>query len=193
MKIVIALFACLSFINCSEDKDDFPNELPAITQEGKDTAGCLVNGDLFLLSGDIGTQRSNPNVSFTNFLFEGYKSINISISDFKKMNKSIVINLSFKEDLTLNQNIPVIYSLVEAVEKVEENVDNIIANASFFSEDIRYETIDISNNYIKFLKIDISNRIISGIFNLNLKSRDSNDIIRLTNGRFDLKINDYIE
>ena len=193
VKFLILLIGCFAFLSCSESKDDFPDELPAITEKGKNTAGCIVDGELFVLSGDIGIQKSNPNVSFTNYFLNGYKTISISISDFNKLDKSIVINLSFKGDLKLNQKIPVIYNLKEAVEKVDENMDEIITNASFFGKNNRYETFNISENYIKFSKIDIENRIISGVFNFDLKNLNTEKIVKLTKGRFDLKINDYTE
>jgi len=50
------------------------NELPAETQEGKNTLGCLVNGEVSLPKGITGgiTYNFNPNYSEKWWLFPNY-------------------------------------------------------------------------------------------------------------------------
>ena len=49
----------LFYSACNEDED----ELPPITMEGRNTFGCLVNGELFLPNGPLGQSGLHAEIS----------------------------------------------------------------------------------------------------------------------------------
>src|SRR5256885_12886567 len=56
-----SLVALISFILCSCCNSVSPSEtLPAATQTGANTFGCLVNGKVWLPKGNVGTSNMSP-------------------------------------------------------------------------------------------------------------------------------------
>ena len=174
---IYLFFLCISFNSCKKDKTE-PTEiskLPAATQTGANTFGCLVNGTVFK---NVGFDGSNSNFrllvdpTFQNgsfqirvYSFENskYQRININSNDISNIG---VFNV-------IGNNGPLF---------IDYNNENGTCN---FNQS--------ANCYLKgnlnITKYDISNGIFSGTFQFNIKDPNFNcDTIRITEGRFDKKL-----
>lgn len=186
--LLIIISTCLLLINCGEDNR--PYLLPPATQIGANTAGAYINGELFVLSGNIGLQQTNPTVIYNGYFFKRYKSIIVSLDDYKFSQKAIIFILDFKTSIGVNKKIPLFLTHEELEEKREENKDSLLAASSvFFGEsNIPFSAFDKRDNYIIFSKIDLQNKILSARFSFEAKN-NKGELIKVTDGRFDLKVN----
>ncbi|WP_299678981.1 hypothetical protein [uncultured Tenacibaculum sp.] len=189
-KIVIVLFVCLSFINCSEDKDDFPNELPAITQEGKDTAGCLVDGELVLKRGRTGGFPSSPLVT----VVKPKPGIDVwqlnlrFVDNFFNDRSSASITIVIKSETELKEN--KVYELLEFVTD-----DKNTGEGDLFFKPKNENTLfsaktDLNNRgELTITKIELEGDVpfIAGTFEFQANSGEGR-VFSVTDGRFDLKI-----
>ncbi|WP_299678978.1 hypothetical protein [uncultured Tenacibaculum sp.] len=189
-KIVIVLFVCLSFINCSEDKDDFPNELPAFTQEGKDTAGCLVDGELVLKRGTRNL-AALPEVSISKPASDrNFWSLNISFLDVffnERSGASIDIIFKSEDEIIIDQP----YVLEEF-----SNTNNSKAALLSFNPLGEFSIIDAKTNLnstgiltITKMKLEGDVPFIAGTFDFQANSGEGR-VFSVTDGRFDLKIDE---
>ena len=156
-----------SFSSCQ--KEDL-NILPAESQSGKNTFGCYVDDQLFV--------RPYPNLSWVSAFYD-------------RETKSVTINSTSKELGTIY-----IY-LTELQINKKNNVNQ--AGYTYHSKPVAlsnghtqyylytYSNTDIQSVYLT--KFDTINKIISGTFDLKLKSEDdSTKAVKLTQGRFDLNL-----
>ncbi|WP_299678972.1 hypothetical protein [uncultured Tenacibaculum sp.] len=193
-KIVIVLFVCLSFINCSEDKDDFPNELPAITQEGKDTAGCLVDGELVLKRGRTGG-IPGPNSPFViintpnrerNFWELGVRFVD----NFFNEKSGASVTISIKSEAEFKEGIS--YSLLEFTMNDNNSSEGYL---SISPKDAVTSFSAVTNESYKGtliitrLVLEGDNPFIAGTFEFQAESSGGR-VFNVTDGRFDLKIDE---
>ncbi len=166
--IIISLSACKKDKNITGTGTK-PQQLPPITTEGKNTFGCLVNGEVWLPEVTPFQMLQYPLVSsyqFGNFMVLAKKNIT---------NKEIleVIELYIK-DLYIED----VYILDSPIVPVGSYGNYI--NFCFYVTD----TTQIGE--LEIIKLDTINKIIAGTFEMKLW-KDGCDTINITEGRFDVK------
>lgn len=176
--LVLAIVTFFIFSKCHKDNPP-PAVLPPITQEGKNTVGFTINGEVWVpyykcsLNGDpcgeISARYGLP-LAFPNDL--GFQ--------FERQNGGK------SSGLTISSYVP-IYTIGNKYDSVgiEYGGENSIGNSDQYSK-------SFYNNLGKFeiTKLDTINQIISGIFEFTLyEGNGSGRSIEIKNGRFDFKIN----
>jgi hypothetical protein len=164
--------------------------LPPITEEGKNTFGCKVNGQVwvpYLRCSDFAAGEAE--LGYIINPINTYSSLPISIwlQAGNYANGQTVFNFQ--------QN----YSLSDHIYGPGNIIDSLIINFSTGGWPI-YSNFQIypTQNTARFLqisKLDTINKIVSGIFAFTLYSRtgvaNTLDSVVITDGRFDLQIGSY--
>jgi len=165
--LLFVLFCGLSFSACEKDKTP-PTELeklPAATQEGKQTFGCLVNGKAWTPKGSLIRPGIEPyydehaKAFQVHAVFKEQESFRIVLTDvFQADNYSPLPHFSY-------------YSIAS-------DQCSILG----FKE---YQVLDGGNVQVTFL--DIEKGIVSGTFEFNVINETCLDTLHITNGRFDTR------
>jgi hypothetical protein len=142
--------------------------LPPITQEGKNTFGCKINGKNWVPGGDLGWGGQGPLFAEYSTMYE---SFNIAANSNYDGNKtSIIINASWNGKSST----------------IKEDYVSI-----FFADKGKmwqYNFIPFETNLtsVKITKLDTINKIVAGQFHFMIKT-SATDTIKVTEGRFDVK------
>ncbi len=180
---LILSHSSLIFMQCRKTATEIPltelEKLPAITQTGANTFGCLVDGVAWLPNGTK-PQNGGPNIQLYvdptfqggAFYVTGHK-YNIPGSDISIGSANCTSSGLF-------------------------NLNNNLNSASFYRENLGSLACEIRSNnvgtykygYINITKYDLTAGIFSGTFEFKLYNSQSlcGDTIRFTNGRFDVKL-----
>lgn len=171
--LFLSLIALGLFFSC-KDRDQDNVVLPEVTQSGKNTAGALVDGKVWVATTDY---INPPDGTFCE-KFGNFYDIRL---DFRKVANRSINRIYIKaqiENLELNK----IYEL-------NQNPDLNFNYASYTNnEGISYSTQPTSNyiGKLKIIRIDLQNQIVSGTF--EFKAIDNNgNVVNITDGRFDKK------
>ena len=168
-------FKFISFVlsilltNCDECKDD-PNpiteleKLPAATQQGKNTFGCLVDGKAWVTATSTGAVA---------FYQENILAIGAKITE-KEREQSIGIDL-YASNIELRQ-----YLLNEPSITGAQFTDYTDVNKVCI-----YEKENLLKGILTITKYDPVNLIISGLFEFETVNTQC-DTVKITDGRFDL-------
>jgi len=157
-----------------------PNTLPPLTHEGKNTFGCLVNGEVWVayapssIGGTVAMEGSYT-TSTGRFYLKGTKKINES---------------------NIFENVRIRCLDVYSVGEYNINVphDQVIGFSDYNGNHNcgTYYNIESSTGTISITYFSISQGIISGTFEMNLiNSSCPGDTIRITEGRFDWRMTVY--
>ena len=160
---VSLVLLAIGFSACQED-----DELPAITAEGKNTFGCLVNGELWLPKGRLGQGAAFIELQ----LPENKEVINLYVDD-DKTNSGITISINDSPGLKTEK----IYDLKDDAYYVEYS-SNRNGKLCFYRQ--------VLDGYIKLSKFNPGGNIISGTFEFKAYSDACNDTVTITEGRFDI-------
>jgi hypothetical protein len=174
--ILLSLTACKKdkHINGTGTPPPQQQQLPPITTEGKNTFGCLVNGEVWL-------PEVTPYLMFVYPLQSSYQNNGFYIKATKRINNDIYQGLDIQ---IINLIIEQYYFL---------NSTSALGNWGAYSDlykDCLYLTDTTQVGSVEILKLDIPNKIISGTFEMTLYKSWSNtdcDTIYITEGRFDVK------
>ena len=169
--LLLALsFTLFTGMKCKKENNSVNNQLPPITQEGKNTFGFLLNGEVWLPKAPI--LKSKLDLSYDPNYLNGSFGIfaNRYISSSDKMELTIgatgINKIGKYQFSTATKNI--IYRETES-------------NCYY------YDDTNISGS-ITIIKLDLTGRgIISGTFEFKLE-KDGCPTINATKGRFDLPI-----
>jgi hypothetical protein len=175
MKKIIVILIIVLLGACEKDKNPLPTELPPITEEGKNTFGCLIENEIYVPE-KRRTTWSVPGPQFEpiEFSFPQYPNYTFRVS---------TIRLVDEDD-----------DLMDA--EVEFMVDSCIlkpgkykfSHISVIYENEAYSSHLIDNDSLIITKIDTINNIISGQFSAILTDVSTySKFINITKGRFDLK------
>jgi hypothetical protein len=160
----VFLVACFNFNNTPSTPK--PDELPPATEEGKNTFGCLVNGQVWLIKG-------NPALNLYNCQYiNGRFNLGITHETLDKtVNQTFIISC---------QN--GVYLGPFSLTKFPEN------GARFADYNSNFDFRNYNNNpgLLNITKIDTLKRIIAGTFEMNMINQKF-DTIHITQGRFDMK------
>jgi hypothetical protein len=182
LAIILVNFQCKKNKNITPEKTEL-EKLPPITQTGANTFGCLVNGVAWLPNGTK-PQNGGPNiVGYVDPTFQGGK-FNISAHKYKDIlyegitfgSSNCTSSGSFLFDTLLNSNV---------------NGFQLIKFRNGQST-LNYSSPEIGTyrkGFFNISKYDLSGGIFSGTFECILfNSAKSPDTIKITNGRFDVKL-----
>ncbi len=157
-------------MKCKKDIFDFNNnnKLPAVTQEGKNTFGFLLNGEVWLPKGGIFS--SILDLSYDPNYNGGALSISAKRISSDNNQKYLAIG-------GININKPGTY-----------NFETPFKNVSYSDDTCYYTDGAKISGSITITKLDLTgNGIISGTFNFKLE-KEGCPIINATEGRFDMTI-----
>jgi len=169
--VITLVLITLLFNAASCNSDDDKDTLPPQTQEGRNTFGCLVNGKIWFPKG-VGSRT----IAFAN---KDYLLIGANIGQTES------IGLLLKNE-----------ELIPNTEYIL-NSDNSMGTFDIKCSTGAYCYYQTNLKYIgkiNIIRLDTINKIISGVFSLNVQTKDlptncdcDSNIITITDGRFDLQ------
>ena len=189
MKKLISIILLVLF-SCSNDDDGTNSSLPELTFDGKNTFGCLIDGEVFLPRRNGYTPTPILN-SF--YKFDNSTSVNnnwfLITADNNVLEKTIVIehnlfNIPFIEGNTYTFGNPN-NGILNATYRINKKVEYIENGKNYFYYQT-YQTSNDINGEITIMKLDDNENIISGIFWFDCSDSNGN-IVKIREGRFDLK------
>ncbi len=182
---MLLIFPLWGLGGCSNDDDqssqDPVSQLPEATQTGANTAGCLVNGEVFLPKG--GGLAGNKNC-FYQYVDGGYHFM-MRFSDFSGDDSSSVRlgtqNATIENGKTYSLNARPFYS---------NNEDGRGGGYEIYTLEPFSETYHSTTNEITgemtITKLDFENNIVSGTFWFDAIN-DEGEIVEVREGRFDMQ------
>ncbi len=177
----LLIFCMLVFAYCKKQKIILPQppveQLPAATQEGKNTCGFLVNGKLWLPKG----KRGNGSPNLTWWYDAGYRNGTFNINGYRYEKPDDSLFTSFVIGIS-NCTTTGVYMLNKTAAG-GAMYSNYYKNCTYYTHD----TLPGHNSYINITKFDLQNRIIAGTFQFSMV-KPGCDTIRITEGRFDIKL-----
>lgn len=169
--IILLLLGCSA---CKTDALSPQEELPAATQEGLNTFGCLVNGEVWVPKPSI-----NPSIHRLTY-------------EYHKGYFQIIAKRNFNDNGTgVRQTIAIsIESDTVKVDKVGTyKLDNQREKYGYYSNlelSCSYKTTFEQTGTLEVPQLDTTNHIIAGTFEFTVWTEEC-DTIRVTDGRFDIK------
>ena len=169
--LIILAIAQLSCTKDSNDKCEIPeNCLPAMTERGANTAGCLVDGKVLVPDGNKFGSGSILKAQYMN-------------SDNEKLFGLIIHDLNTDRSIYLelrSQNI-------EEGKTYELGTVSDTTDYAFYYNEIngRHETTEDVIGQVYFSKFELSQRIAAGTFWFDAKNRNE-QVVKIRNGRFDV-------
>ena len=190
MKTTLLILSLIILNSCSTNDDTFTPTLPPITQTGANTFGVYIDGKLLTPRDGTGTFNSPdggmsysglgeaPNYLYNEIRVRGFKS------GFGGLMNIHIVNL--------HENNEGAYPINES--NCQDNVDanpTINIRCRWWDETSQaykwYCSIE-NTGTLNITRYDFENRIVSGTFSCKAVNRDDpNDIIEITQGRFDIK------
>lgn len=179
MKRLLLLLFYLTLVGCNGCKDSVQtdiNQLPAITQDGANTFGAIVNGKVWVPAGFNGT----PNLQYNYDPGYAYGTLNVGAYRHTDTIVNDYTLLGFAFDSLNNYQIPHSFAL-----KPNSNVafDYDQYPCVYAAEDSSTQ----SSGSITITKLDTAARIVSGTFS-GVLIKAGCDTITITDGRFDIKL-----
>ena len=184
LSLAIALAAALLAASCT--KDDPEADLPPATQEGKNTAGCLINGEVFTANGFgsgpgrvAGIAGGFAEDSLYQLRLNGKAggkeySISVFIASFPRTGKPLAGSYS------LNKNTP--YSPPELPWRCQNHAT---VTPNDYSGEL-YGTTSAYTGQVQISRADVLHNIASGTFEFTaVNNLDPTKTLRVTSGRFD--------
>ena len=175
--IIITMLMLLCAAGCKKEKIAEIDKLPAATQTGVNTFGCLVNGKAWVAQTDCKFLCDAP----LKLYYDANGGGNVFVS---ALSESIKERMSFAIDST-NTKVDFDYAILGSSHMgFTYSDEKLTSNCRFlFSTD---STTSTSGN-VTLTRYDLQNGIISGTFNFTL-IKASFSTIRITDGRFDKKL-----
>lgn len=172
--LTLVLLTGITACNNDDDKaaQDPVNLLPAATQTGENTFGCLLDGEVFLPSGGI-----NPLDCVYQYVDGGYY---LGLQGNKRNSDGDLVGISIgTNELQIFQN--------ETYQLLENRSGNALAIYSFYSNSINnYYTSQTHTGELTITKLDTENQIVSGTFWFDVQ--DNQDVVhQIREGRFDMQ------
>ena len=179
-KIIYILFVTLTLFSCDRDPDKNidSNKLPEATQNGERTAGCIVNGKIWVASKKW-LDGNRDFITWCEKNSNNWYSINIGLRQLN--NPKSELNISFvMQNLELNKE----YTFPT------DSLNSTESNFCYFVFDRNskpyYTNYPDHTGKIKISRLDIQNQIVSGTFEFEAKNENGEKLI-VKEGRFDKK------
>ncbi len=181
--ILRASVLALAATACKKNNDP-ESSLPPATQEGRNTGGCLVNGQPFVASrygGDLlSTSPTEP-------LYGGYLGDSVFRMSLRRENNGVKESISF----SFKWNRTGTYRLDGHASPPGPGYPNGVLNEASFSARSglvvdRYTTDARHTGHATLTRADVQRGISAGTFEfVAVNTRDSTKTLTITNGRFD--------
>jgi hypothetical protein len=183
--LYITLLICpFLFYNCGPDnplkpKDPEPDTLPPITTEGLNTAGCLIDGEVWLPKPGGAFKPAIDCEYYPRIEGSDPRRWGVLQLDLANYNQSNYMYIGYDSLYTIGSK--TIYLNGNSVS------GSVGGGAEFRTSQLFWTTKNINNKLI-ILKLDTINQIISGTFQFDaINENDNNDTIKIREGRFDVK------
>lgn len=181
---LIPLLLLLGLTTCKKDDTD-PNGLPPATQEGKNTAGFLLNGQMWLPKTSPLNAGNSPVGATYGPYTQGVLRLSINLYRYQDDKNSQGINLNITRIrqsglFQLNQSID---PFVISGPRPHHGLYSIISptpKRSFYTGDDAYGQVIIT-------RFDTVARVVSGTFEAKMREDGGRDSLSITQGRFDIK------
>ena len=179
--LLISLVTTLLAVSCKKAKIDIPltelQKLPPITQTGANTFGCLVDGVAWLPNGNK-PQTGGSNIQlYVDPTFQG-GAFYVTGHQYKNFQSKI----TFGSGGCTTRGIFDISLPLQAIDY--NRFFNTVNTCEFSSSDFR----SFRKGLFNITRYDLTNGIFSGTFEFLIKSQVCGDTIRITDGRFDVKL-----
>jgi len=174
----IVLVSLLGLLSCKKENNPGNSQLaklPAITQTGANTFGCLVNGNVL-----VSNKLYCTYVQTTQLPANNYFDFTLVATDSTSTGKQTISIytpgiLMLKDNTSLEIGAPA------------NALDRWYADYNNDQVGVDYQTGPGSPDLISFTKVDTVNKILSGTFSFTaLNSVNSNESTQVTEGRFDV-------
>lgn len=189
MKTHLFLSLAVALLAAGCKKDDPEAGLPPATQEGKNTGGCLVNGDRFVATGWGGSILSNPTPPlFGGFSFDSVYYIRLA-GQYKGENTFITLFIT----LFLKNDSPGTYLLNKDTPFYPQATpSHVLSHATFGVSGGSSAEVYVTNarhtGQVVLTRADLRNGIGAGTFEFTAASTfDPTKTVTITSGRFDRK------
>ena len=170
--LIICLLPILSATSCNNDDDNNAqnpiDQLPPETQTGENTFGFIVNGEPI-------------NVTNTSHQTAIYQGGGLLIGAQKEINSSFTQINMFISETIIGEPIQADTSYILNTSSVPKGEYYNEAQNCF------YYTSSNHNGLLKITHLDTENFVVSGTFEFQAKSDSCEEVINITNGRFDLQ------
>lgn len=185
MKKLLLLLLTLSVLySCSKD-DNYKDGLPAETQIGKGTAGCLVNGNVFIPKGN---NQFGPTLSCFYQRDQYGFHLGLSISAKGKGETKSVNVATNSEALVENSTYELVAITTDAINNQYNSNFGEFIIASAYVQTTYFYTTNLSKGELKITKLDTLQNIISGTFWFDAVN-SSGEKTEVRQGRFDMRYN----
>ena len=185
----------LSLVSCSKDNatnNDPVAQLPAETQVGANTFGCIVNNQLFYPRdgryGGFPSGSIHKAVSFWGAPggMQEFNEIEVINGVTRKPVASMMIHL---QGLNANGIGLYFWKNTNYESSIDGPMDNYVYCSVFNSTTNTYDNYGSYDNSgkVTITRYDLPNRIVSGTFSGMLKIQNGTQLLEIQNGRFDLK------
>ena len=166
----LVVFATTLGSGCKKNKPSELEKLPAATQTGANTFGCLINGKAYMPGGWDGNHSNyrvfvdafDSSLGIRTYNFETSKKLQLTIGSYGLFSG---INLPFTISDRTKLGLLYIYDCYIGVN----------------------DSVYRSGN-LKITRYDLQNGIVSGEFNCIIYDPSCTDTVRITHGRFDKKL-----
>jgi hypothetical protein len=181
MKNLSLIFLTFLMLAGCDKKNDENNQLPPLTTTGANTAGCLVNGRVFIPRGS--SQFGSTLSCFYQKDQDGFH-LGLSIVE-KSPSESKLVNISLNPQQLAENTTYNLAAIINGTSNYASNFGEFIIYNNETS-DIRYNTTAIIVGEIKIIKLNTQQRIISGTFWYDAINPQG-DIVKIRDGRFDMR------
>lgn len=176
MKNLIFILATIFTLSCCSSDDDSGDQLPPETQTGANTAGCLVNGKVFLPK----KEGINPELVCNYEFINGEFFFNLAFSDLRNGGiESVAVNHN-RVSLEVNQ--------VYILNKNTVSDGDFTGGGGTYFPTLQnfYRTNTIKTGELKITRLDLQNSIISGTFWFDAINSNG-EVVEIRQGRFDMR------
>jgi len=176
-RFLILLVLLFLVVRCRKNQNATPKELPPVTQEGKNTIGFKLNGEIWLPYLECSFSGNPCGELFTDvYRTQPSEMLPFSFSlAFSRETKNEYT--SFSISTKPNSGIYTIGNKIDSLTILfHKPIGQLYYNYNYHG---KMEKAEIT-------KVDVINGIISGVFELTLY-QSINDSVKITEGRFDLK------
>ncbi|MFC0185000.1 hypothetical protein SAMN04515674_11591 [Pseudarcicella hirudinis] len=175
----LLLFSLLA-ISCEENDAVKPKELPVPTEEGKQTFGCKLNGEIWM---PFQRYRSSPNF---NSIPSVWGKLDNGQIRFSVTNQNNYESFSFVIPNVKSEGVYQFQS------RFPRKAIEFSPFASVFQKCVngncaQYVICDSCENSVTITHIDENNKIFSGTFKVTFLKNGTNETLSITDGRFDIK------
>ena len=179
--IIVTMLILLCAASCKKSKPITAltelEKLPPITQTGANTFGCLVDGKAWLPNGSK-PQIGGPNIQvYVDPTFQGGR---FSITGHQYNNFQSKVSFG-----SANCTSAGYFDLALPVNGIDYNRFKNNVNTCEYSS---FDLGTYRRGFFNISRYDLNNGVFSGTFEFTIKSPTCGDTIRITNGRFDVKL-----